>query len=394
MLIGLVGKPNAGKSTFFKASTLADVAIASYPFTTIKPNQGVGFVKIKCPESELGKDKKCSPNHGFCNNGYRFVPVKLIDVAGLVPEAHKGKGQGNEFLTDLCEADILIQVLDASGQTDAEGNKTENYPIEEEVLFLQNEIDMWLLNIMKENFSALQRKAKAEGNFSSLIATQFSGLKINEEQVKKVMKRLGFNEKGEWNEKEIERFVRELRKESKPIIVAANKADVPGSKEKIEKLREKFPELTIISCSAEMELALREASKDGVVDYVPGEEDFKIRKGALSDEKQKALQFIRTYLKENKNAGVQQALNTAVFDFLSFVTAFPVENEQKWTDRKGNILPDVFLLPAGSTAIELAGAIHSDFAKNFVAAIDARTKKRISREYQLKDGDVIRVMTK
>ena len=98
MLIGIVGKTNCGKSTFFKAATLANVEIANRPFVTLKPNQGIGFVKVECPEKQAGK--KCSPNHGFCVNGERFIPIKLIDVAGLVPEAHLGKGRGNEFLDD------------------------------------------------------------------------------------------------------------------------------------------------------------------------------------------------------------------------------------------------------------------------------------------------------
>src|SRR3989338_6474207 len=110
MLLGLVGKPSAGKSTFFKAATLAEVAIASYPFTTIKANQGVGYVKIDCIDKEF--KVQCNPNHGFCINGKRFVPVDLLDVARLVPGASEGKGLGNQFLDDLTKADALISILD------------------------------------------------------------------------------------------------------------------------------------------------------------------------------------------------------------------------------------------------------------------------------------------
>src|SRR3989338_2051590 len=119
MLIGLVGKPSVGKSTFFKAATLAEVEIASYPFTTIKPNHGVGFVKIECIEKEL--NTKCNPNHGFFLQGQRFVPIDLMDVAGLVPGASEGKGLGNQFLYDLRQADAFIHIVDVYGETDAEG---------------------------------------------------------------------------------------------------------------------------------------------------------------------------------------------------------------------------------------------------------------------------------
>ena len=115
--IGLAGKPNAGKSTFFKSATLIDVAIANYPFTTIEPNVGIAYVRTRCVCRELGID--C----GKCVDGWRFIPVKLIDVAGLVPGAHEGRGLGNEFLDNLRQAEGVIHVVDASGSTDEEGNE-------------------------------------------------------------------------------------------------------------------------------------------------------------------------------------------------------------------------------------------------------------------------------
>ena len=74
MLIGLVGAPNVGKSTFFKSATLADVLIANYPFATIKPNRGVACVRIDCIDSEL--KTKCNPREGYCVGGQRFVPFE------------------------------------------------------------------------------------------------------------------------------------------------------------------------------------------------------------------------------------------------------------------------------------------------------------------------------
>lgn len=398
MLIGLVGKPNSGKSTFFKACTLANVAIAPYPFTTIKANEGVGFVRVKCPETEIKqlkeKEKKCQPNHGFCVNGERFVPVKLIDVAGLVPEAHKGKGRGNEFLDDLREADLFIHVLDASGRTDAQGNVTENYDVCQDIRFLQNEINMWIYGILKKNWLPLVRKSLTD-KFSLILAEQLSGLKIKEEDIKEIMKKLSLSEKANsWTDTNVLEFVRETREKSKPIIIAANKADRKEARENIKKLKREFPGILIVPCSAESELALREASKEKLIDYSPGDKEFKIV-GNLNEQQERALKIIKKEVLEiYGNTGVQNVLNEAVFNFLKYITVFPVENEHHFSDKKGNILPDAYLLPQNSTALDLAYAIHTDIGKNFVSAIDARTGKKLGKESELKDKDVVKIMAK
>ena len=256
MIIGLVGKPSSGKSTFFKAATLAEVAIASYPFTTIEKNEGVGYVKKECVDKEF--KIKCKPKFGYCMNGIRFIPVKLIDVAGLVPDAHKGKGRGNAFLGDLSEADVLVHVLDASGKTDAEGNPTEGYNVIDEVKFLQNEIDFWIKGILAKNWEKFARKVHTEKKkIGNELAKQLSGLKIKEESVIRVLNELNLNESIlKWNDNDLLAFARNLRKEAKPIIIAANKMDVASSEANFKKLKEEFPDLPIIACSSELELAL------------------------------------------------------------------------------------------------------------------------------------------
>src|SRR3989338_104438 len=113
--IGLVGAPSSGKSTFFKACTLKDVKIAPYPFTTLEPNEGLAYVRAACPCREK------AVNCGKCISGVRFVPIKLWDVAGLVPDAHKGRGRGNAFLSDVMKSDALVHVVDMSGTVDYEG---------------------------------------------------------------------------------------------------------------------------------------------------------------------------------------------------------------------------------------------------------------------------------
>lgn len=395
MLIGIVGKPNVGKSTFFKASTLAEVAIANYPFTTIKANEGVGFVKVKCPDAEL--KTKCKPNHGFCLKSARFIPVKLLDVAGLVPGAHQGKGLGNKFLDDVRQADVLIHVVDASGLTNEEGKPTENYDVVKDIKFLEDEIDRWFYGIVGENWKMLARKAQiSEEKPVDILANQFSGLKITPEMIKIAIKNCGLNELfSSWTDEQLFEFVRELRKLSKPLIIAANKSDMPKAKENIEKLRKEFPEAIVVPCSAESELALREAARDSKIDYVAGENSFTSNDDKLTEQQKKALHFIQEkILNVYSSTGVQQCLNEAVFSLLKYLVVYPVENENHFTDSKGTVLPDAILMPQGSTALDLAFAIHTDIGNRFVAAIDARSHKRLAKDYRLQNNDIIRIMTK
>ena len=276
MLIGLVGKPSCGKSTFFKAATLAEVEIASYPFTTIKPNHGIGYVRIDCIDKEFGK--QCNPRYGFCINHQRFVPIDLIDVAGLVPGASEGKGLGNQFLDELRQADVFLHIVDASGETDIEGKPTKNYDVSKDIEFLENELDNWYCNILKKVWKSFARKAEIEKeNFAKSVAKQFSGLKVSDDDVKDVLRKLNFSGKAsEWNEKQISKFASELRKMTKPMIIAANKVDTSDGKKNYEKLKKEFPHLMIVPCSADSEVALRQAAKAGLIEYIPGDNDFKI----------------------------------------------------------------------------------------------------------------------
>jgi ribosome-binding ATPase YchF (GTP1/OBG family) len=395
MLIGVVGKPSVGKSTFFKAATLAEVAIASYPFTTIEANEGVGYVKIKCVEDFF--KVKCSPKHGFCINGQRFVPVRLLDVAGLVPGAHEGKGLGNKFLDDLRQADVLIHIVDASGSTNEKGEPVEagSYDPCEDVRFLETELDQWFIRIFKKGWAKFARSTIE--NKEMAMADQFSGLGVTLGMVKRALSKLNLTEKSlrEWSEEEdVVKFATELRALSKPVVIAANKIDIPEAKENVEKLKKEFPDYVIVPCSAESELALREAAKSDLIKYAPGDNKFEILKpDKLSEKQKKALSFIdEKILKEWGKTGVQDCLNTAVFDFLKYVAVF-TGGVNKLADAEGNILPDVFLMPPGSTAYNFAEKIHSDLAEGFVKAIDVKTKKVVGREHELKNCDVISIVS-
>ena len=394
MLIGLIGKPSVGKSTFFKAATLAEVEIASYPFTTIKANHGVGYVRVECIDKEF--NTQCNPYHGFCINHQRFVPVDLMDVAGLVKGASEGKGLGNQFLDDLRGADVFIHIVDASGTTDAEGKQTENYNPLNDVELLEDELNKWFCNILMKAWKSFARTAEiAKTKFSEAVAKQFSGLKVNEEQVKDVLLKVNLPEKAStWNDEQLMKFASELRKESKPMIIAANKIDMEKGEENYRKIKEKFKDYLVVPCSADSELALRQAAKAGLIEYIPGDRDFKIVK-ELNEKQKAALDKIKTNVLEKYEfgTGVQQVLNAAVFDFLKYIAIFPA-SANKLADSKGNVLPDCFLMPPGTTAQDFAYALHTDFGKNFIKAIDARTKMAWGKDHKLKHRDGLEIVTR
>ena len=376
MKIGLVGKPNAGKSTFFKAATLIDVSIGDYPFTTIDANKGYGFVRVECPEKFFSV--RCNPRQGFCIHGNRFVPVELVDVAGLVPEAHLGRGMGNKFLDDLRQADALIHIVDASGKTDLNGRKCEEHNPIEDIKFLEEELNHWYLNILDRNWKKM-RDIKD-------IAKQFSGLKIKEEDIRKVIKDLSISEDiYKWDAEEKKMFVKKLRENAQPMIIAANKIDIT------DKYFEELKKFNAIPVSADIELALRNASKNKLIDYIPGDNNFKII-GKINDKQKDALKKIEDFLNKYKSTGVQEIINKVVFELLKYIVVFP-GGVKKLSDKEGRVLPDAFLMPPNSTALDFAYKIHEEFGKKFIAAINVKTKQRVGKDYKLKNGDVIEIIS-
>ncbi len=397
MLIGIVGKPNVGKSTFFKALTLADVEIANYPFATIKPNHGIAHVRVKRVDKEF--NVVANPRVGFLKGDYRFVPVEVMDVAGLVPDAHKGKGMGNQFLDDLRQANVFIHIIDASGSTNLQGEPVPvgTHDPREDILFLEKELDMWYYQILRKGWERFAKRVTLEhSDIVKAIAKQFSGLGATEDDFKEIITKLDLNKNlDSWSEDDLLMVASSLRKKTKPMLIAANKADIPTARENIKRLKQEFKDYSIIPCSAEAELALKEADSKGIINYVPGESNFEILDDSkLNEQQRKALDFIKhNVLEELGSTGVQETIDKAVFELLGYVAVFP-GGVHKLEDSEGRVLPDCFLMPPKSTALDFAFKIHTDIGNNFVTAIDVRTKKPVGKDYVLKHRDVIEIMTK
>ncbi|MBI2598317.1 MAG: redox-regulated ATPase YchF [Candidatus Diapherotrites archaeon] len=395
MQIGLVGAPSSGKSTFFNAATLLNAPMASYPFTTIEPNKGIGFVRVKCIDREFGV--QCNPRTGYCKNGTRFVPIEIIDVAGLVPGASEGKGMGNQFLSDLSRADCLIHVVDASGGTNEKGESVgaEKFDPVNFVEFLEKEIDAWFFGIIKKNwvkFGKLSVDSKAK--LLETMQQNLSGIGATQKTIETALNKSGLLEKKlfQWSEEDKETFATNLRQASKPIVIAANKIDLEGAQKNVGRIKEKFPHLPVFGCSAISELALKKAAKENAIDYMPGSDSFRQLK-ELDEKQKKGLEYIKTnVLEKHESTGVQHMLDAAVFEVLKFIAVFPAGS--KLQDQHGNYIPDCYLLPPESTALDFAFRLHTDIGKGFIRAIDSKTKMVVGKEHKLKHRDAIEIVFK
>jgi ribosome-binding ATPase YchF (GTP1/OBG family) len=395
-LLGIVGKPNTGKSTFFCAATLAPAEIANYPFTTIKPNRGVGYVRTPCVHEEF--NVKDTPLNSICLDGTRLIPIEFIDCAGLVPGAWQGRGLGNQFLDEIRKADALIHIVDASGGTDCEGRlcKTGEHDPLEDVKFLEHEITMWMANILKRDWPKITRTAESETkDLYTMLEEKLTGLNIKRNHILEATRKTQLNpdKPTAWSDEDFLKFVDTLRQIAKPMLIVANKIDIPTAEQNLERLQKlNYP---VVPACAEAELALRRAAEKQLIDYKPGDCNFRINHPEKLVESQiKALETIREkILLKFGSTGVQEAVNMAFFKLLNMITVYPVEDLEHLADHNGRVLPDAYLVPYGTTARQLAYIIHTELGEGFIYAIEAREKKRVGEDYILKDRDVISIIS-
>ena len=390
----MLGKANVGKSTFFNSATDLSVQIANFPFTTIDPNIGIAFVRVNCVCKEIGVFD--TPINSRCINGVRFIPIKLIDVAGLVPGAHSGKGLGNKFLDDARQASVIIHVVDISGSTDEEGKPVSlggGNPLYD-VEFVENEFDLWIYSLIMKDWDKVVRESEnLKQRIEHTISNRLSGLTISEQDIRNAMNTVRLVKKpSDWDTNDILELCKQIRLSSKPIIIAANKADLPSSDQNISKL--KNLNRSFFTCVSEAELLLKRALQKNIIFYLPGDSDFEIKNPSILSSKQlDALNKVSKVLKKFGSTGVQNILNYACFDVLNNIVVYPVEDEFKFTDKKGNVLPEARIVSKNITAKELANLVHKELGKGFLYAIDARSKQRIGAEHILKNNDIIKIVS-
>ena len=391
--IGLIGKTNTGKTTFFNSSTLSSDEISTYPFTTKKSSTSVGYAITLCVHPEFNVID--NPNNSRCEDGWRYIPIELIDLPGLIKDAWKGKGLGNQFLSIASQSDALLHVVDASGSIDATGKITEigsGDPVSD-FADIEEELNMWYQKILEGNRDRLQKIIKSGDDHVDALTELYQGVGVKRNHVKEALKTSGLEEKDieNYDMQDSKKFASYLRKISKPTLIVANKIDVKGADKNFERLRERYNDMIVIPASADSELTLRRAEQKNLIKYSPGSEKFDILQTNELNQKQKdALDFIQSdIMGEYMRTGVQFAINVTVFKLLKMNSIYPVAIPEKLSDKKGRILPDLVLLKDGATVTDLAKEIHSDLTKGLLYAKDLRYNLRVPTNYQLRDRDVI-----
>ena len=383
--IGLIGKTNTGKTTFFNAATLSSEEISSYPFTTKKPISGISHAITLCVHPEFKVED--NPNNSKCVDGWRYIPIELIDLPGLIKDAWKGKGLGNQFLSIAAQSDALLHVVDASGGIDSAGQISEvgtGDPISD-FADIEEELIMWYLKILEGNREKVSKAISGGTDTIDAITDLYRGIGVKTSHVKDALQLIELSEKkfDDYDMHDSKKLASTLRRISKPTLIVANKIDVEGADKNFDRLRERYNDTIVIPASGDSELSLRRAEQKGLIKYSPGSEQFDIVKSDELNQKQKdALDFIKKgIMGEFMRTGVQFAINIAVFKLLKMNSIYPVTNDKNLTDKKGRVLPDLILLKDGATVNDLAREIHTDLTKGLLYAKDLSPLRRLpSRE--------------
>ena len=395
--IGLIGKTNTGKTTFFNSATLSSEEISTYPFTTKKPVTGIAHAITLCVHPEFKIQD--NPNNSKCVEGWRYIPIELIDLPGLIKDAWKGKGLGNQFLSIAAQSDVLLHVVDASGGIDSTGKISEigtGDPISD-FADIEEELIMWYLKILEGNRDKVSKLIRSGTDISDALTDLYRGIGVTKTHVKETLLATELEEKDfdDFDTIDSKKFASYLRKISKPTLIVANKIDVEGADKNFSRLRERYNDLIVIPVSGDSEFSLRRAEQKGLIKYSPGSEQFEIIKSDELNKKQTdALNFIKKgIMGEYMRTGVQFAINVAVFKLLKMNSIYPVANEKNLSDKKGRVLPDLLLLKDGATIKDLAKEIHSDLTKGLLYGKDLRYNLRLPIDYQLRDRDVVSIIS-
>ncbi len=375
MKIAVVGLPNKGKSTFFSVLTEQEVAIANYPFTTIDPNQGIGFLVVDCACRYF--NVKCNPRTK-CVEGKRFVPIIVVDIAGIVKDAHIGKGLGNYFLDRVRDSDAIIQVIDISGGTDLGGNMVKDFSADplKEIEVFRDEFIAWCYDILNKN----SRKIMHEG--VDELTRVLSGMNMSKSDVIKMLKVLGYQNGFSCDEQTL-RNIASYVFDSKPLMIIANKYDAGRGRENYQRLKTAYPNSVPYIGIAELYAkrleksgCLRITDRIEILDWNAGDKN--------------KLSVIEKVFKEIKPS--HAILSDFLINQQGFKVVFPVEDEKRLSDKKGNVLPDALLLSPEATVYELAEKIHTELAKKLISAIDVKKGVHVAKDAVLKHGDVIKLI--
>lgn len=395
--IGLIGKTNTGKTTFFNSATLSSAEISTYPFTTKKAETATAYAVTVCVHPEFNVTD--NPNNSKCSDGWRYIPIEIIDLPGLIKDAWKGKGLGNQFLSIAAQSDALLHIVDVSGSVDSSGKISEvgtGDPISD-YADIEEELIMWYHKILEGNRDKISKLISSGSDKIDSLTELYRGIGVKKDHIKDTLKTLGLEDKNfdDFDVQDTKKFATHLRRISKPTLIVANKIDIEGADETFDRIRERYSDSIVVPASADSELSLRRAEQKGLIKYSPGSEQFEIIKPEeLNDKQKNALEFIKKgIMGEYMRTGVQFAINIAVFKLLKMNSIYPVANEEKLSDKKGRVLPDLILMKDGATVNDLANEIHSDLKKGLLYAKDLRYKLRLPLDYQLRDRDVISLIS-
>ncbi|KAM9991768.1 hypothetical protein ACTFIZ_012441 [Dictyostelium cf. discoideum] len=386
LIIGCIGKPSAGKSSFLNAATDSTAKVGNYPFTTIEPNIGVAYYITECPCKKYDKSSLCSPRYGTCKDGNRNIPVKMLDVAGLVPGASEGKGLGNQFLDDLRHAHVLLHVVDVSGNTNEKGEETTGYDPINDIQWLKEEIHSWIFNNLWKRWGNIIRKqASTKSPADLILQKKLSGYGTRISVVRQSLENIDLREPinlSVWTDDDVHKFVNSFLDVRFPTVLALNKVDQSTSDLNISRICSKYPDYSMIPTSALAECFLRKMKSQGFIEYKEGDDNFKTYDDCTDSEK------INTKLKQSDDklksrleklrdlvlfrygsTGIQTAIKEAV-ELKKFIPVYPVKNLKSLSCDKsgGSVLRDCMLVPQGTQVREFAAMLHPDLDKYYLYA--------------------------